>query len=177
MAAVVIYAIMCKPTGAVYVGSTKAKLSKRFREHRCLLENGRHKCEGMQADWTRYGKAQFVIYQLEALREFDGIETRREAELKWMRRFEHHNRLYNIHIISLRPTVEAIARGAANAHLKPGNRWTAEANEKRRQAQLGKPKGHGAKISATKKRLGQKPSLDAARAGGIAATDKRYGRS
>jgi hypothetical protein len=59
--------------------------------------------------------------------------------------------LYNEHRISMRPSDAAIQRGVANAHLSPGKRWTVEANEKRSLAQKGIPKGHGAKISATKR--------------------------
>src|SRR5581483_12121235 len=140
--AVVIYSLMCKPNGVVYVGSTKAKLSKRLREHRCLLRNGKHKCEGLQADWLHYGEDQFIIYTLETLCANASLETRRNAELRWMNTFEEAARLYNVHIVSMSPTYDAIMKGVASAHDKPGNRWTPEVNERRRLAQLGKPKGH-----------------------------------
>lgn len=147
---VTIYALTCNVNGKTYVGSTKAKLSKRMREHRCLLDLGRHSTTGLLADWQSYGGGQFIISVLEVLPTAD-LNARREAELKWMDRFSSEGLLYNEHRISMRPSDEAIRKGVANAHLVPGNRWTAEANEKRSLAQLGIPKGHGAKISATKR--------------------------
>ena len=175
--AVKIYALICQSNGKAYIGSTKAKLPKRMREHRCLLHQGKHAASALQADWQKFGSDQFRVVELEIFLYDDSLGTRRAAELRWMDHFAKDGLLYNEHRVSMRPTDDAIRKGVANAHLEPGNRWTPEANERRRLAQFGKPKGHGAKISATKKRLGQKPSLDTARAGGIAATDKRYGRT
>jgi hypothetical protein len=148
---VTIYAVRMKgnPYLGAYVGSTKGKISKRFREHRCLLNQGAHKTPKLQRAWDNFGADAFQIDSLEVLD--CGLDKRREAELKWMKLFEEEGVLYNEHRISMRPSDEAIRKGVANAHLSPGNRWTPEANEKRRLAQLGKPKGHGAKISATKR--------------------------
>jgi hypothetical protein len=76
----------------------------------------------------------------------DDLESRRAAELEAMGR--HKGRLYN-EMISFRPSDEAIRRGVEAS--RRGNRTqTPEANLKRSLAQKGKPKGHGAKISATK---------------------------
>jgi len=147
---VVIYALECLENGKAYVGSTKANLAKRLREHRCLLRSGSHKCAGLLADWQQHGEPRFRIVELEKWDDLT-LPARRESELRWMEVYAEKGLLYNEHLISMRPTDEAIRRGVANAHNKPGNRWTAEANEKRRQAQLGIPKGHGAKISATKR--------------------------
>ena len=129
-----------------YVGCTAGKLSKRLREHRCLLKAGKHTCKPLQEDYTSKG----VNLRIEAL-EVVPKEIRQERELYAMKLFAGMGRLYNEHLISFRPSDEAIRKGVANAHKEPGKRWTAEANEKRRLAQLGKPKGHGAKISATKR--------------------------
>ena len=147
---VTIYALTCSQNGKAYVGSTKAKLGKRMREHRCLLENGQHTISALLADWRAYGGVQFTISVLETLPTAD-LSARREAELRWMDHFASKWLLYNEHRISMRPSDEAIQRGVANAHLSPGNRWTPEANAKRSAAQKGIPKGHGAKISATKR--------------------------
>lgn len=147
---VTIYALTCVPNGKAYVGSTKAKLSKRLREHRCLLELGQHSTVALLADWRLFGGSQFAISTLEVLPTAELI-ARREAELRWMDNFASKGLLYNEHRISMRPSDEAIRRGVANTHLKPGNRWTPESNEKRSLAQIGIPKGHGAKISATKR--------------------------
>lgn len=151
---VIIYAIDCEIPffgSRYYVGSTKGKLNKRMREHRCLLKNGRHQCKALQKHWDTYGPDTLRIIELELFLWDESLETRRSAELKWMDIYAEKGLLYNEHRISMRPSDEAIKRGVANAHKRPGNRWTPEANEKRRLAQLGKPKGHGAKISATKR--------------------------
>ncbi len=171
---VTIYALICRANDMAYVGSTKGKPAKRMREHRCLLNQGIHKVPRMQSDWQSYGSDQFMIVNLESLNN-STLEIRRFSELKWMDKFAEKDKLYNEHRISMRPTDEAIRKGVANSRTSIGNRWSPETNEKRRMAQLGKPKGHGAKISATKKMLGQRPSLEAARQGGIAACKKRYG--
>ena len=148
---ITIYGVTCKPNGKCYVGSTKAKLAKRMREHRCLLANGKHACAGMQSDWREFGHEQFVAVELEIFLYDESLPTRREAELRWMEHFKSKGLLYNEHLISMRPTEEARQRGVANAHNEPGNRWTPEVNLKRSLAQKGIPKGHGAKISATKR--------------------------
>lgn len=147
---VTIYALTCKTNGKAYVGSTKGNLAKRMREHRCLLEQGKHTVAALLADWRLHGGAQFLITELEVLPTRD-LPARREAELRWMDSYSELGSLYNEHRISMRPAEEARKRGVANAHLKPGNRWTPEANEKRSASQRGIPKGHGAKISATKR--------------------------
>ncbi len=147
---VTIYALTCSQNGKAYVGSTKAKLGKRMREHRCLLENGQHTVSALLADWRAFGGDRFVISSLEVL-PTKGLSERREAELRWMDHYASTDQLYNEHRISMRPSEEARQKGVANAHLLPGMRWTPEANAKRSAAQKGIPKGHGAKISATKR--------------------------
>jgi hypothetical protein len=129
-----------------YIGCTAGKLSKRLREHRCLLRAHRHTCGPLQADFDAFGD-NVVIFALEHV----AYEDRRVKEVEWMEKYRSLGLLYNEHIISFRPSDEAIRKGVAHAHDRPGNRWTPEVNEKRRLAQLGKPKGHGAKISATKR--------------------------
>lgn len=173
---VTVYALKCRTTGKVYVGSTKGKLAKRIREHRCLLNQGKHKTFELLKDWQQFGEGDFSYLELEVFLYDFSLEARRASELKWMDYFAKDGLLYNEHRISMRPTDEAIRKGVANAHLKPGNRWTPEANEKRRQAMLGRSfsRETRAKISATKKARGQKPSPEAARLGGIAACKKRY---
>ena len=146
-----IYAIECHANGCAYIGCTAGKIGKRFREHRCLLNAGTHKATKMVADWQRYGPGAFSIRSVETLPPEADTEEKRRCELKWMDAYESEGRLYNAFKTSFAPTREAMLKGQANAHNEPGNRWTPEANLKRRLAQLGIPKGHGAKISATKR--------------------------
>jgi group I intron endonuclease len=144
-----IYAIFNKSNGFAYIGCTKGNLAKRMREHRCLLNQGAHSSTRMQQDWKHDGESCFSIVGLEKLPDDASVLDKRVRELYWMQKHQDH--LYNAFQVSFAPTPEAIAKGVANAHLKPGNRWTEEVNRKRSEAQLGIPKGHGAKISATKR--------------------------
>ncbi len=148
---VMIYALTCRKNGKAYIGSTRASLSKRMREHRCLLNAGKHKTPLLQHDWSRYGADEFRMSVLLAMPPGASLEERRGAEIYWMNLYDLKGLLYNEHRISMQPTWAAIEKGIEASRHIIGNRWTPEANEKRRQAQLGKPKGHGAKISATKR--------------------------
>jgi hypothetical protein len=145
-----VYAIECHANGCAYIGCTKGKIGKRMREHRCLLNQRKHTASKMVADWHRFGSGAFSIRVLESLPDSPTIEAKRACELKWMNDYSAEGRLYNAHLTSFAPTPEAMAKGQANSQLYPGNRWSSEANAKRSLAQLGIPKGHGAKISATK---------------------------
>lgn len=145
-----IYALKCLANEFAYVGCTKGKLGKRMREHRCLLNKGSHSASALQQDWRRYGEGSFALVELERLPDGAAVEDRRAAELRWMDRFRQLGRLYNAHGNSFAPTPEAIRKGVAASRLLPRVQSPA-ANEARRLAQLGKPKGHGAKISATKR--------------------------
>lgn len=145
----VIYGIVHKVSLKAYVGCTSGKPAKRFREHRCLLNGGKHSEPGLQADWAAFGPSAFMLVIFEELGDAS-LPMKREAELRWMDKLAPHGLLYNTRRVSFSPSAEAAMKGVANAHKERGNRWTAEANEKRRLSQLGKPKGHGAKISATK---------------------------
>jgi group I intron endonuclease len=149
-----IYAFKCRANGHGYIGCTKAKLAKRAREHRCLLNSGRHTATRLLADWRIYGPDAFEIVALEVLPDAS-LSLRRERELWWMASFKQSGLLYNEHEVSFAPVLEARVRGVEASRTATGNRWTPEANLKRRLAQLGKPKGHGAKISATKRAKAQ----------------------
>ncbi len=165
-----IYAIRHKASGFVYIGCTKGKLAKRMREHRCLLNQGKHLCTKLQSDWKRDGESAFESIELEHLADDATVVDKRVRELAWMQ--QHQAALYNEHQVSFAPIPAAIRKGIAASAAVPRPQ-TPEANEARRQAQLGKPKGHGAKISATKRALGQRPTLEAARLGGIASKAKQ----
>jgi hypothetical protein len=75
---------------------------------------------------------------------------KRTKELKWMDYFRKRDQLYNDNLTSFQPPVGASAKAAA-ARMARGYRPSAESNLKRSLAQRGIPKGHGAKISATKR--------------------------
>src|SRR5260221_6855468 len=102
--AVKIYALICQSNGKAYIGSTKAKLPKRMREHRCLLHQGKHAASALQTDWQKFGSDQFRVVELEIFLYDDSLGTRRAAELRWMDHFAKDGLLYNEHRVSMRPT-------------------------------------------------------------------------
>lgn len=170
-----IYAIKHIISEFVYIGCTMGSTTKRMREHRSLLNAGKHRSVLLQHDWARDGEAVFVLLELEQLLPGASVAEKRAAELAWME--THRAKLYNHTQTSFAPTKEHQARIQVMGAAVEGRKHSPEANEKRRLAQLGKPKGHGAKISETKRRLGQRPSLEAAKQGGIATCKARWGGS
>ena len=145
----VIYALECSVNGFAYVGVTNSKLSKRLREHRCLCNNYRHHATKLTEDWHKYGQSAFSMKVLE-IADYSHRGSHCEAEQKWIDYYDSLGMLYNGHNRSTGLGAEITRKGVLNAHNEAGNRWTPEANLKRSLAQKGKPKGHGAKISATK---------------------------
>lgn len=147
----IIYALIHAQSFKHYIGCTKGKLAKRMREHRCLLNAGKHTCKPLQEDWTRYGESAFVAKIYDELPPDASLRDKRGRELYRMNALKDAGLLYNEHIVSFAPTPEATRKGIEASRHVAGNRWTPEANLKRSLAQKGKPKGHGAKISATKR--------------------------
>lgn len=145
-----IYALENTITGFAYVGVTSSKLAKRLREHRCLCRNGRHHAVRLTEDWVRYGEHAFVMKALEEA-EYSHRGAHCDAEQKWIDHYASQGKLYNQMTQSRGLTPDVIRKGVEASRTVVGRRWSAEANEKRRLSQLGKPKGHGAKISATKR--------------------------
>lgn len=147
----VIYAITCIQTGKAYIGCTAGKIAKRMREHRCLLRAGRHYSPKFQSEWDRHGEQSFAITQLVFLGHNVTLDVKRKAEQKWIDQYLGKGLLLNEATVSFAPMAGAIIKGIEAARTVAGKRWTPEANRKRSEAQKGIPKGHGAKISATKK--------------------------
>lgn len=146
----IVYVLECSVNGFGYIGVTSAKLSKRFREHRCLCNSGKHHAPKLTADWLKFGESSFVMRELETT-DYSHRGAHCEAEQKWIDHYAQLGKLYNGHQRSSGLGGEATRKGIEASRKVAGNRWTPEANEKRRLSQLGKPKNHGAKISATKK--------------------------
>lgn len=144
-----IYALIHIATFKHYIGCTKGTVAKRMREHRCLLRAGKHTCRALQEDWTRYGEEAFAIKVYDEIPSHD-LNILRGRELYRMHALNGSGLLYNEHLVSFAPTKEATRKGIEASRTVVGRRWTPEANLKRSLAQKGKPKGHGAKISATK---------------------------
>ncbi|MCR4300727.1 MAG: GIY-YIG nuclease family protein [Sulfuricaulis sp.] len=171
---VTIYALTCLANGKAYIGCTRGKIGKRFREHRCNLDAGKHSEKLLLADWRKYGQQMFRMETLFELEEDASLHVLRGMEKYAMKRFKELGLLYNTNESSFEPVRAATLNGYAKGAVVVGRKWTPEANRKRSLAQKGIPKNHGHKISATKKLLGQKPSPEAARLGGIATCKKRW---
>ena len=169
---VTIYALTCIANGKAYIGCTRGKVGKRLREHRCNLNSGQHSEKLLLEDWRQYGAEMFVMESVVELEEDSSLHVLRAMEKFVMLRYKADGLLYNQNESSFEPTREAIHKSWL---IRPnlGRKMSEETKLKLRIAQLGIPKNHGDKISATKKRLGQKPSLEAARLGGIAAKRKQ----
>lgn len=147
----VIYGLVNVASRMTYIGCTAGKLAKRFREHRCLLNNNKHSEPILQRDWTNYGSDGFRMDVLEELPKDAVVSQKREAELRWMAKLEAEGLLYNSNKLSFMPSPEATRKGI-EASRTAGRPVSPEGRMKRRMAQLGIPKNHGAKISATKRR-------------------------
>lgn len=147
---VTIYAFTCEVNNKAYIGCTTGPLAKRFREHRSLLKKGLHSEKDLLRDWLMYGPEKFHMVPVLQTVDDAPVPVKRALETYVMQKYKQEGLLYNRNEACFQPTPEAIAKGVPVAHQKPGNRWTPEANMKRSLSQLGIPKGHGAKISATK---------------------------
>ena len=148
---ITIYAFTCTENGKAYIGCTAGKIAKRFREHKCNLNSGKHTEHLLMADWKLYGAEKFIMETVFELEDDSSLSAKRAMEKFAMSRYKALGLLYNLNEASFMPTREAIEKGRfVSSALKTGQKQSPESNEKRRLAQLGIPKGHGAKISATK---------------------------
>jgi len=145
-----IYALTCIPTGNAYIGCTRGKLAKRFREHKCKLNAKTHSEPLLQADWDLHGSQMFVMESVMELEEDSSLHTLRAMEKFAMQRYKAAGLLYNRNEACFQPTREAIEKSAA-LNVNKGRVQSAESNLKRSLAQKGIPKNHGHKISATKR--------------------------
>ena len=145
---VTIYGLEDASTGAAYVGCTSGKIGKRMREHRSLLKAGKHTSRRLLEAWNDHAGL-FQMKVLETIPADVSVIEKRERELSWMKHYRVQDLLLNENELSFRPPADAPKKAAA-VRVANSYRPNAESNLKRRLAQLGKPKGHGAKISATK---------------------------
>jgi hypothetical protein len=116
-----------------------------------LLRNKKHHAHKLQALWSDsfYPESEFVMVALQdADYAYRGAQC--ETEQQWIDYYDQNNLLLNSNKTSHGLGGEATRMGVEASKTSAGNKWSPEANAKRRLAQLGKPKGHGAKISATK---------------------------
>lgn len=167
-----IYVIHNTISNKLYVGSS-VNTKKRWREHRCSLRKGNHPAPLLQRAWNFRGADAFLFEVIEKVENKNQLAAREQYWIDTLRSFG--NRGYNASAVAYRFREEDQRKGVeASAQLRRGKPQSAESNLRRSLSQKGIPKGHGHKISATKKALGQKPSLEAARLGGIATCKIRW---
>ena len=146
---VTIYALTCLANGKAYIGCTRGKVAKRFREHRCILDAGNHTEPFLQEDWKKFGKEMFWMETVMELEEDSSLHVLRGMEKFAMQRYKAAGLLYNTNEASFEPKRQAIENSMKSLHRHRPQ--SAESNLKRSLAQIGIPKNHGHKISATKR--------------------------
>lgn len=82
-----IYKIVNKATGEVYIGQS-SNLTDRWKGHRSLLRNGRHKSHKLQAEWDRLGASAFKFEVIESLPGLEPFHEQLQAREK------HHQNLH-----------------------------------------------------------------------------------
>ena len=147
---VTIYAFTCLVNGKAYIGCTSGKIAKRFREHKCNLNSWKHSEPLLMEDWKLYGAKNFIMVAVLELEDDANTHTKRSMEMFVMQRYKSSGLLYNLNEASFMPTREAIMK-SARMNVNKGRKQSPESNMKRRLAQVGIPKNHGNKISATKR--------------------------
>lgn len=96
-----IYAVVHKPTGKRYVGSSK-DVRRRLRDHRTYLKAGTHYCKYLQHAYDKYGSDAFAFLLLEAHVPVADLEAREQ----WWVDVYPTDMIYNT-----RKRVERTARG------------------------------------------------------------------
>lgn len=86
-----IYCIKNKENGKVYIGQT-VDIRKRWVQHQCDLEAGRHDNKYLQADWKKYGKQAFEMFVIEKCE----IEQLYEKEIEWIKEYSAFGNGYNM---------------------------------------------------------------------------------
>lgn len=60
-----IYRITCMANGRCYIGSSRTKISHRWKTHRYALKTGRHANKKLQSHWDKYGPQSFTCEVME----------------------------------------------------------------------------------------------------------------
>ena len=87
-----IYQIRNRINSKVYVGSA-ARFGKRWREHRSLLNNGKHHSEKLQRAWNKYGESSFEFIVLENVLDHSLLLT---TEQLWIDKLDAVKNGYNL---------------------------------------------------------------------------------
>lgn len=153
----VIYRITNMANGNFYIGSAES-FPRREWQHRYDLKRNQHKNPRLQAAWNKYGEDMFVFEILEEVQE--GRATF-DVENTYLMKFVGHPDCYNINTDAFSPrlgiphTEKAKAKTSANRkgkaagenHYRYGQTVSAEVRKKIGDAQRGRPKAPGRRVS------------------------------
>lgn len=153
----VIYRITNMANNKFYVGSADS-FARREWQHKYHLRRNEHKNPHLQAAWNKYGEEMFVFEVLETIPEG---ENQLVWEDKWLRECVGKDDCYNVNTLASAPRLGIVLsevakqnisegrkgkHGGAN-HYRYGQTISEDVRKKIGDAQRGKPKKPGRKIS------------------------------
>lgn len=153
----VIYRITNMANNKFYVGSADS-FARREWQHKYHLRRNEHKNPHLQAAWNKYGEEMFVFEVLETIPEG---ENQLVWEDKWLRECVGKDDCYNVNTLASAPRLGIVLsevakqnisegrkgkHGGAN-HYRYGQTISEDVRKKIGDAQRGKPKKSGRKIS------------------------------
>lgn len=159
-----IYSITNTVNGKVYVGQTE-DIERRWKQHRHLLNRGKHSNSHLQRSWRKYGWSSFRFRTIE---EIPSPAPLTEAEARWIKDLHAKDRRrgYNTadpvdgmtgfkHSDESKARMSKLAKGrkispetrAKMSKALKGKSWTAKHRERavesrRKNGTLGRPKGY-----------------------------------
>lgn len=153
----VIYRITNMANGKFYIGSAES-FARREWQHKYALRRNEHKNPRLQAAWNKYGEEMFVFEVIEEIPE-GGDQL--VCEDKWLRGCVGKPECYNVNTLATAPRLGIVlseeAKGnisegrkgkhAGEAHYRYGKTVSEETKAKIGNAQRGKPKAPGRKVS------------------------------
>lgn len=86
-----VYCWLCRATGKMYIGSSVDTLS-RERQHRAMLNAGRHHSKKLQTDWDRYGEDEF---EFDLINPYVCPEDIRDEEARYIQLYDTYKTGYN----------------------------------------------------------------------------------
>lgn len=87
-----VYSITHDPTGRLYIGAS-LNVAARWKQHRTLLEAGRHPNAGLQEAWAASGPDSFAFAVLEEVPNLGELGTKEAA---WAAKLEAHKTGFNV---------------------------------------------------------------------------------
>jgi group I intron endonuclease len=153
----VIYRITNMANGKFYIGSAES-FARREWQHKYALRRNEHKNPRLQAAWNKYGEEMFVFEVIEEIPE-GGDQL--VCEDKWLRGCVGKPECYNVNTLATAPrlgltlseeskaqlSVNRKGKHAGEAHYRYGKTVSEETKAKIGNAQRGRPKAPGRKVS------------------------------